>query len=136
MGGSDLRFAPPRFPKPSLARTRVTASQNSLFASLRCNACLWWRTQIAEGELQGHPLAGGPGQSGGYANFHAGVNFRFTEFSWKFDDTPAGLGLHVRGGSKSSMGLPAGSSSRICLPPNPLTMSLRKCAPRVAKGLD
>jgi hypothetical protein len=70
-----------------------------------------------------HPLAGGPGLSGwGYAGFHASVNFRFTEFSWKFDDTPAGLGLHVRGGSKSSMGLPAGSSSRICLPPNPLTM--------------
>jgi hypothetical protein len=28
-----------------------------------------------------HPLAGGPGRSGrGYADFHAGVNFAFTEF--------------------------------------------------------
>src|SRR5215216_7763002 len=32
------------------------------------------------------------------------------------------------GGSKSSMGLPEGSSSRICLPPLPPTISLRKCA--------
>src|SRR5215217_8516047 len=33
------------------------------------------------------------------------------------------------GGSKSSMGLPEGSSSRICLPPLPPTISLRNCAP-------
>src|SRR2546425_3598580 len=33
---------------------------------------------------------------------------------------------HFRGGSNSSMGLPAGSSRRICLPPKPVTMSLRK----------
>src|SRR5580700_10574212 len=32
-------------------------------------------------------------------------------------------------GSKSSMGLPEGSSSRICLPPTPVTMSFRNCAP-------
>src|SRR5829696_7878507 len=41
-----------------LAHARVTASQNSLFASERCNAWLWPRTQVVEGELQGHPLAG------------------------------------------------------------------------------
>ena len=36
---------------------------------------------------------------------------------------------HFRGGSNSSMGLPAGSSRRICLPPKPVTMSLRNRAP-------
>ena len=34
-----------------------------------------------------------------------------------------------RVGSKSSTGLPDGSSTRICLPPTPVTMSFRKCAP-------
>ena len=34
-----------------------------------------------------------------------------------------------RMGSNSSTGLPDGSSTMICLPPVPLTMSLRKCAP-------
>src|SRR5216684_2563031 len=32
-------------------------------------------------------------------------------------------------GSNSSMGLPDGSSTRICLPPIPVTISLRKWAP-------
>jgi hypothetical protein len=35
----------------------------------------------------------------------------------------------ARVGSNNSTGLPEGSSSRICLPPTPLTISLRKCAP-------
>ncbi len=39
-----------------------------------------------------------------------------------------GLRAYSRGGSKSSMGLPEGSSSRICLPPLPPMISLRKCA--------
>src|ERR1035437_9189575 len=39
-------------------------------------------------------------------------------------------------GWNSSIGLPDGSSSRICLPPTPVTMSLRKCASAFAELVD
>ena len=50
---------------------------------------------------------------------------------------PSGLSrASSRVGSNSSTGLPDGSSTRICLPPTPVTMSLRKRAPAVAQLLD
>src|SRR5918996_1414165 len=39
------------------------------------------------------------------------------------------VGGYAPAGWKSSIGLPEGSSSRICFPPGPVTMSLRKCTP-------
>jgi hypothetical protein len=38
-------------------------------------------------------------------------------------------------GRNSSIGLPEGSSSRICLPPGPVTMSLRKGTPSARRRL-
>jgi pyruvate/2-oxoglutarate dehydrogenase complex dihydrolipoamide acyltransferase (E2) component len=51
-------------------------------------------------------------------------------------DIPCGGGLrtsrgHSFAGSKSSTGFPEGSSSRICLPPRPVMISLRKRTPEL-----
>ena len=81
-----------------------------------------------------------PGQSGwGYADFHTGVNFRFTEFSWKFDDTPAGL----RGARSSRAwgfekfdGVASGVVEQDLLAAEPTHDVVAEVCPRVAKGFD
>src|SRR5215212_1437363 len=55
------------------------------------------------------------------------VEYEFSEVRWPRSST-CERRRQFLGGSKSSMGLPEGSSSRICLPPLPPTISLRKCA--------
>src|SRR5215469_14947503 len=44
-------------------------------------------------------------------------------------DVPGALGRDLAAGSNSSTTLPAGSSIKICFPPGPVTISLRKRTP-------
>ena len=62
---------------------------------------------------------------------HRRARVRLTQLQSELDSDASG-----RVGSNSSTGLPDGSSTRICLPPTPVTISLRKRAPALAQLRD
>jgi hypothetical protein len=57
-----LRFAPSRCPK--LSRARALQAKETVNTRLCMHKLLWPRTPMADGELQGHPLASIPGLLG------------------------------------------------------------------------